>query len=192
LAGAPAPLYYSQGGFTSHVLVRTSTAPEALLPAIRRAIADYDPQVVVTSSTTAERELAESVGQERLRAALSSLWGGAALLLAVIGLYALSARQVMDRRYELGLRLALGASSRSIRRLVLLEMASTVGLGIVVGVPVALVLGHVLRAHLFGVSIASPHVFAAAAGVMAVAAFAATLLPARRATRVDPMITLRE
>jgi hypothetical protein len=186
------PTFYRLNGMVSHLLVRTRGDAAPLLPAIRRAIADYDSRTVVTSATTVEQQLAQSLAEERLRAMLSSVLGGTALVLAAVGLYALSARRVLDRRRELALRVALGASQRNIRRLVFGDVAATVGLGVLAGAPLASAAGHLLRAHLFGVLAVSPRDFMLAAAVIGVAAFIATVGPAYRACRVDPMRVLRD
>jgi putative ABC transport system permease protein len=175
-----------------HLLVRSSTDAARLLPRLRETIRDYDAQMVITALTTMSGLVAESIAEERLRAMLSGLFGGAGLLLAAIGLYGLAARRVIDRRREIGVRIALGASARDVRVIVFVDALKTVAIGLVLGVPAAFTASQVVRTLLYGVSPTAPHVFAIAAATLALAAVAATLLPASRAARTDPMIVLRE
>ena len=119
-------------------------------------------------------------------------FGAPALLLAAVGLYGLAARRVTDRRREFGVRVALGAAPANLRRLVLRDALLIVATGLGVGLPAAVAASSVTRAFLFGVSPTAPHVFAGAAAALAGAAFVATLVPARRAARLDPVAALKE
>jgi putative ABC transport system permease protein len=119
------------------------------------------------------------------------VFGGTALVLAVIRLYGLSARRVADRRHELGVRAAMGASPRDLSRLVIRDGVKTLAAGLFVGLPAAVAASLVLRSFLFGVSATSARVFLTAFAVIAVAALLAMAIPARRAGRVDVMETLR-
>jgi ABC-type antimicrobial peptide transport system permease subunit len=130
--------------------------------------------------------------EERFRATLSLMFGSAALVLAAVGLYGLAARRVADRRREIGVRVALGARPVDIRRLVIGDAVRTIAVGRSLGFPVAYVASRVTGTLLYGVSPTAPHVFATAAAVLAVSAFAATLLPARRAAAIDPLVVLKE
>jgi len=186
------PTFYRYSGvLPSQFMVRTSRDATASLPVIRQAFRDYDPRFVVTATTTMEERLAESVAVERFRAMLSAMFGGAALLLAVVGLYALAARRVADRRHELGVRVAMGARPSDLRRLILRDGVKTLTFGLLAGLPAAIVGPQILRSLLFGVSPTAPHVFLIAFATLAVAAFVAWMIPARRASRVDVVETLR-
>jgi ABC-type antimicrobial peptide transport system permease subunit len=158
---------------------------------LRQAFRDYDPRYIVTATTTMEERLARSIAVERFRAALSTVFGGTALVLAAIGLYGLAARRVADRRHELGVRVAMGARPRDLGALVLRDGVRTLAAGLAVGLPAALGASLVLRSFLFGVSATEPRVFLIAFLIIAVAALAAMLIPARRAGRVDVMESLR-
>ncbi len=187
----PLPCAYTSGN-TSSFLLRTADDPGPVLPAIRGALAEVDPQIVVTGTTPMDAALADVIAAERFRAMLSTAFAGTALLLAVVGLYGVAARRVADRRRELGIRVALGARPSNLRALILRDGIRTVGLGLIVGLPAAFAASQATRAFLFGVSPTAPHVFLAASTVLAAAALVATFLPARRASRVDPMRALRE
>lgn len=156
------------------------------------ALRQHDPRMVVTSMTTMEQLVAKSVAEQRFRATLASVFGGAALLLAAIGVYGLAARRVTERRHEIGVRVALGAEPRDVRRLVLREAWVMVALGFAAGIPAAYAASQATQSMLFGVSSTAPHVFIIAAVVLAMAALVATLVPARRASRIDPMLALRQ
>jgi ABC-type antimicrobial peptide transport system permease subunit len=158
---------------------------------MRQVIRDVDPQLVVTGTQTLESLAAEVVAEERFRAMLSMAYGGAALLLAAVGLYGLAARRAAERTREFGVRVALGARPVDVRRLVLGDALVIVGLGLAAGLPAAYGASQVTRSFLFGVSPTAPHIFMLASAVLAGATALATLLPAHRASRVDPMLALR-
>jgi ABC-type antimicrobial peptide transport system permease subunit len=185
------PTFYTIGA-ASDFVVQTAIDPLLVLPVIRGAVAEVDRQIVVTGTTTMVESLAGVIAAERFRATLSTAFALTALFLSAVGLYGVAARRVADRRREFGIRVALGARPDNLRSLVLGDGIRTVGLGLAVGLPAAFVASQATRAFLFGVSPTSPHVFLGASVVLTAAALAATLLPARRAGRVDPMLALRE
>ena len=185
------PYVYAVGDSNAFV-VRTAGEPGSIVPAIRQAFTEVDPKIVVTGTTTMEMALSDLIAAERFRATLSTAFAAAALLLAVAGLYGVVARRVADRRRELGIRIALGARPAALQALVFRDGIKTVGLGLAVGLPAAFAASQATRAFVFGVSPTAPHVFVLASMALAVAAVAATLLPARRASRVDPIVALRE
>ena len=191
------PTFYSfdrqAGGGASqvHYIIRGSTDVATLLPAVRQAIAEVSPQLVVTSTALMEERVARSVAEERFRAMLSAAFGLAALILAAVGLYGVIVRRTADRRREFGVRVALGARPSDVGGLVLRDAALLVVSGLLVGLPAAYATGQVTRSLLFGVSASSPYVFAVTAGTLAVVAVAASFLPARRASLADPVAALR-
>jgi len=128
---------------------------------------------------------------QRLGAGLLALFGGLSLLLAAFGIYAVISWSAQRRARELGIRVALGARSSQIRRLVMRQTAGPVAVGAAAGLALAVVAGRLLADALYGVSAADPVALAASASALAAAAFAAAWLPARRASRVDPMTALR-
>jgi predicted permease len=175
-----------------YIVVRVSGDVVPLLSVLRATVEQHDRPMFVTASTPLSDLVASTIVVERSRALLSAAYGGAALLLASVGLYGLAARLVADRRREIGIRVALGASRRHIRRLVMSDAWTIVGVGLIVGVPLAFWLSRFAQGMLYGVVPAAPHVLAASVLSLAIAAIAATLLPVWRANRIDPAVTLRE
>jgi hypothetical protein len=188
------PTYYLLGrqvGPVQEFVVRTSGDPATLLPQIRRAIAEVDPQIVVTSATTMKSLLGRLRAHEQFRATLSACFSGAALFVAAVGLYGLAARRTADRAREFGIRVVLGARPASLRALALQDCAVIVGAGLIVGLPAAAAVAQALQSWLFGVSPTAPHVFLLASTMLAAAAFVATFAPAQRAGRLDPVRALK-
>jgi predicted permease len=189
------PAFYvldRQFGCINHFLLRASGDATAVLPMVRQTIREYDPRMVVTSATTMDELLSQSIAEERFRAMLTAVFGGAALLLSAIGIYSLAARRVSERKREIGVRVAIGACPRDVRALVLRDAWVTVALGVLAGIPTAYAASLVTHSLLFGVSPTAPHVFLTALAVLALVATLAMLLPAHRASHLDPTLTLRE
>ena len=174
------------------VLVRAQGHPSRLLPELRRAITALEPGAAFSFLDTMETLLARSIVEERFRAQLACGFGLLALLLATIGLYGVVARAVQARTRELGVRLALGARPGAISALVFRHALGLGALGILVGLPAALVASKAIGAFLYGVAPWSPLVITAAASTVLIAATAAALGPAIRASRIDPLRALRE
>jgi hypothetical protein len=172
-------------------VVRSSNDSRQLQPLLKPAIEGHDAHARVSSTIAMTDLVAGSVAEERFRGWVSVMFAAAALLLAA-GLYGLSARYVSERHREIGVRMTLGASPRAIGMLVLRDAGMITALGIGIGLPGAYALGMVTRSFLFGVSATTPTVFLLAAGVLAAVATLASLVPARRAARVDPVVALRE
>jgi predicted permease len=187
-----APMFYVLNRSSGSFLIRTAVPPESLMPAVRGAIVSQDRGAVVSRLTTMSALLATTVVEQRNRALLSSLFGFSALLLSAIGLYGIVARSVSDRMREFGVRSALGATPRDIRKLVLGESARLVGLGLLMGIPAAWAVSRAIGAMLYGVSPTAPHIFVMAIAVLAASAAAGTLSPVHRAGRVDPAVALRQ
>jgi hypothetical protein len=175
----------------SQFVVRGSTDIASMMPLVRQAIREVTPQLVVTAITPMEERVARSVAEERFRAMLSSLFGAAALVLAAIGLYGLIARRAADRRREFGVRMSLGARPADVRSLVVRDAVLLTVAGLTMGLPAAYAAAQVTRTLLYGVDATSPRVFALTSAVLALAALTASLLPARRASRADPIAALR-
>lgn len=138
-----------------------------------------------------DEQVARNFNQERLITRLTELFGALALILACIGLYGITAYGVARRTNEIGIRMALGADRGNVLSLVLRAALAQVGLGLAIGIPTALAGGHLLAHQLYGVGSYDPTIFGAAALVLTACAIFAASVPARRATRVDPMIALR-
>lgn len=163
----------------------------SLVAALRQVVTREDSQFAVTYVDTMRTMMARTVANERYRATLSSAFGGAALLLAAVGLFGLLTRTVNERRGEIGVRMAVGAKPGDVVRLVMREGGLLVGGGLMVGVPAALASAQLIRAQLYGVGPSDPHVFILVSTVLGIVASAAMLLPAIRASRIDPISTLR-
>jgi len=172
-------------------VVRASGDPMPLVAALRQAVTEGDSQLAVTYVDTMRTMMARTVANERYRATLSSAFGGAALLLSALGLFGLLTRAVNERRREIGVRMAVGAKPGDVVRLVVREGSVLVAGGLLVGLPAALGSARLIRAQLYGVGPSDPHVFILVAVVLNIVACGAMVLPAIRASRVDPISTLR-
>lgn len=163
----------------------------ALLPEIRQVVRRLDSRIPLYDATTLEELMARATARERLLMLVLALFAALALALAVVGLYGLVAYAVAQRRREIGLRLALGAGQADVVRAALLRGLAPVAAGLLAGLVLTLGLTGFLDALLFGIRPNDPATLAAAVAVLAAAGLGASLLPARRAARVDPMETLR-
>ena len=164
---------------------------EALAPAIRAAVARHDANVPVRRFRTLADLAAESTARYRFRAVMAGTFAGLALLVAMVGVFGVLAQSVEQRRREFGVRIALGASSSDVLRLVLGSAARVIVSGAVVGLVLAAALSQSIATFLFGVQPLDPVTFAAVMGVIAITAAVATLAPALRATRVEPVVAFR-
>jgi len=170
--------------------LRTIAAPSAITAQVRDAVAGINKDVSLQFRTLAQ-QVDDSLVEERLLAFLSTFFGALALLVAMIGLYGALSYTVSQRQKEFGVRMALGARPRSILALVARDVARIVAAGVVAGLAISLVVTRVLQKLLFEVSARDAFTLAAAALLLSVVALFAGYLPARRATRVDPMVVLR-
>jgi predicted permease len=171
--------------------VRARGAASSIGAAARQVAQQVDPKLPIFDMKTMSAVVDESLYLERMVAALSVAFGALATLLAAIGLYGVMSYTVARRTREIGIRMALGAERSSVMWLVLKEVALMVGIGVAVGVPLAMALSRVVQSQLFDLSAHDPVALIAAAALLAIVALAAGYLPARRATRVDPMLALR-
>lgn len=174
------------------MIVRTDVDAATLIPAIRTAMRDVDPNLPLQRVTTQVESIEQRyLVEERMFAATSSAVGGLVLAVSAIGLFGLMSYSVARRTKELGIRMALGAQRAQVLHSVLREAFLLVGMGTLIGVVAALAVGRLLEALIFGLSRHDPLSFVVAAGLMVVAAVAATCAPARRATGVSPLVALR-
>jgi putative ABC transport system permease protein len=173
------------------LVIRGSLDPTRLMKSVERAVWQVNKNQALTDPRTLEQIKSESLGGNRLRTYLLLAFAAIALLLAAIGLFGVISYTVNQRTHELGLRAALGASSWNLLQLVVQHGLGLTGLGLVIGVAGSLALTHLLKSLLFEVSPRDPVSLAIAGLVLAFVAAAASLIPASRATRVDPMVALR-
>ena len=187
------PILQIQDGsaFSCTVHVRTLSDPSPMTGQVRQMINQIDDKLPIFGVTTLSDQLSENLGQERLIAQLVSFFGALALILACIGLYGVMAHGVARRTNEIGIRMALGAKGGNIAWMVLRETLYLVLGGLVIGVPAALLGARLISSQLFGMSPTDPLTLAAAAVVLTVVALLAGYLPARRASRVNPLNALR-
>jgi putative ABC transport system permease protein len=172
-------------------VVRSNSAPQPLVAAVREQIQSIDPDLAVSGVQSLDHLVSDSVGQPRLLTALVGAFAAFALLLAAIGIYGVMAYSVSHRMREMGIRMALGAAPRDIVRLVVGQGMRLVLAGILIGFVASLWLTKFLASQLFGTQPKDPATFALVALGLALVALAACLIPARRAMRVDPMVALR-
>ena len=173
------------------LIIRGEGNLEALSTSVRDQVWKYDPDQPVTSSQTLERMVAESIGPQQFLMVLLGILAGLALLLACSGIYSVLAYLVSQRTREIGVRMALGAGTRQVARLVLRQGLSAVLLGIAVGLGVAFAATRVLSSLVFGISTTDPWAFGGVSLLLIAVAAAAILLPARRAAQVNPLVALR-
>jgi predicted permease len=181
------------GGFSPFMRYEIRTYGEAsgVVQAARKAILAFDPGIPIRNDQPLVSMLDDNLRQERLIAQLSTVFGGLALLLACIGLYGVLSYAVAQRTNEIGIRMALGAERGMVIRMILRETAILILIGLAVGVPASLACARLVESKLFGLKAADPVTLAAALGIMIAVAVASGYLPARRASKVDPLIALR-
>jgi predicted permease len=187
-----APFQQDRSGFERFVafVARTAT-PVSAGDGMRAAIRAAAPELPIEGAVTMDQAVAASVAAPRFRMVLLASFAIAAMLIATCGLYGVMAYAVTQRRREMGVRMALGATRGDVRRLVLTRAVRIVAVGLVVGLAGAAVVTRVLRTFLFGVTPTDPLVFAGVTALLLVVGLAAAWLPARRATQIDPCAALR-
>jgi predicted permease len=195
LRDEPSPTYFLsalQGTTGSlHLLVRTQTDPDALGTTISRQIWAAYPDQPVTHLMTMSRNISESLGDERLRSVLLTVFAGIGFALALVGVYGVISYSVARRVQEIGIRMALGASRRDVLLMVIRQGLVPVVLGIALGAAASFGLGRVISSQLYGVKPSDPATFLGATALVLIVSCVACCIPARRAVRVDPMVALR-
>ncbi len=181
----------SEGATSLFVTVRAASDPLALVGAIRDEIRQIDPNQAVASIQTMEARLAASVAQRRTEMTVLTVFAAMALFLAAIGIYGVMSYWVTQRKKEIGIRMALGAERRQVMRLVLRQSVVMLASGLSLGIVGALMATRVLDSLLFEVSATDPAVFTIFALTLAASSWVAAYVPARRATRFEPVVTLR-
>ena len=171
--------------------VRTAGDPAAFVTAIRQAVREVDSELPLSGITTQARQADDTLRTERLFARLLSFFGLLALLLAAIGLYGVMAYTVTQRTREIGIRMALGAQRHNVLKLMLSQGMVLTLIGIALGTGIAIGLTRLIESLLFGVKATDPVTFVAIALLLAAVALLASYIPARRATKVNPLVALR-
>jgi ABC-type antimicrobial peptide transport system permease subunit len=177
---------------TMNLVIRTGAPASALAPAIRRAVEMQDPSLPIVKLQSMDDVFADAIGRPRLLAQLLGIFAALAILLAAIGSYGVLAYMVTERRREIGIRMALGADRASVLRMILRQGLSIAAVGVVIGLAASFAMTRVLTSMLFGVKPTDPVTMGAVVSLITLVALTACYLPARSATRVDPMIVLRE
>jgi len=196
LADPPRATFYAnyrqrpRGASAFNFVVQGSAPPEAIIPAARRVVAELRPDVPPRFRTI-ETVVSQSVADRRFVLLLVGVFATAAMLLATLGVYSVIAYVVTQRRQEIGVRVALGAQSADVLRMVLRQGFALAFIGIAIGTVAALLVGRLLSRFLFGIAPNDPVAFGGVIVVLAVVALLASFVPALRATRVDPMTALR-
>ena len=180
-----------EGWFPRSIVVRTTGNPLILSQALREALTAADPLVPTGAVRSMDQVLTHSLALRSFMMLLLSIFGGLALVLASVGIYGVISFAVSQRTREIGVRMALGARPADVLRMVLREGLKLVAVGVVLGVAAALMLTRLLEGMVYGVSMRDPFIFVLVNLLMAVASLAACYVPARRATRVDPLVALR-
>lgn len=181
----------SQDRYANVVLLRTTGDPKRIAGELQSAVSDVDRNLPLLHVGTIQEQVSSLITHDELISTLTGLFSGLALLLAAIGLYGVMSHNVMRRRSEIGIRLAIGAQASDIRWMVLRESMLLLAIGIAFGVPLAVGSTMLVKRQFFGVSPVNPEIFLAALVVVAAVTLLAAWLPARRASNLDPMTALR-
>jgi predicted permease len=173
------------------VAVRTAGSPLALLSSIRRALGQVDSQMVLCDAETMEGIISDSLAMRRFSMILLGIFAVLALVMSCVGIYGVISYLASQRTHEIGIRMALGAERRDVLRMVLSEGVKMTLVGVAIGLVAAFALTRLMASMLFGITAHDPLSFAGVAGLLILVALAACYIPARRATKVDPMVALR-
>jgi putative ABC transport system permease protein len=171
--------------------LRAAGDPANLFAAIRREMAGMQPSIPLSFARTMDEMIADERAPDRLLTMLVAAFAGLAMLLAAVGIYAVISYSVAERTREIGIRIALGAQPRDVVALIVRQAGSVIGIGLVAGMALALSLGNVLGALLYGIAPHDPAIISGTAALLGVVAFAAMLVPALKAARSDPMVAIR-
>jgi len=187
----PIAQFPDPAGILRDWVVRTAGDPLAIASSVRRAIWDVDEDLAITRVRPMDEVRSLSIAAQRLNLLLFALFAALALVLAMVGIYGVMAYSVFQRTREIGIRIALGAGSYDVLRLVLTQGLRLAALGLLVGIAAAFALTRLMTSMIYGISSTDAATFFAVALLLASVALAACYIPARRAMRVDPMIALR-
>jgi predicted permease len=184
--------YTQRTGRTVRIVVRAQGDPLSLAGPMREQIRALDPNLPLAQPTPLADTVDRSIARPRFYMSLLTLFAGVALALSATGIFGVMSYSVVQQSKEIGIRMALGASSAGVLRSVVGRALSLAGLGVIAGTIAALLLGRILRNQLFGVSVFDPATVAVVIAVLMISAAAASLLPAARAARIDPIRAFRE
>jgi putative ABC transport system permease protein len=186
-------LSYVQAGFFAprHLVVSTNVEPLSLAATVRKTVWEIDKDQPVSNISTMENVLSESVARQRFSMLLLGIFAGLALILAAVGIYGVMSYSIAQRTHEIGIRMALGAQKSDVLKLAVGQGLKLVLIGVAIGLVAAFILTRVMASLLFGVSATDPTTFITISLVLISVALLASYIPARRATKVDPMIALR-
>jgi putative ABC transport system permease protein len=171
--------------------MRVASHPSSYLSSVRNVVRGIDDQIALTGVGTLESEITDSIAIIRIMGVLMALFGCVALALSAVGVYGVLAESVSRRIPEIGIRLALGADRKDVKKLVLGQAAKLTGIGIAIGIPIALGVNRAMTALLFGIVTMNFALVANFTVALVLVALAAAYIPARRAMRVDPIVALR-
>jgi ABC-type antimicrobial peptide transport system permease subunit len=186
--------YMAHGQYISRLLnlvVRTTTDPASLTSAINHELHEVDHDLPLYNVVTMDQRVADSLSRRRFTAVLLALFAGFALVLAAIGIYGVMAYLVNQGTREIGIRMALGATQPTVVRLVVKQGMTLALTGVAIGMVAAFAFGHLVSGLLYGVKPTDPLTFILVAVLLTIVALIASYIPARRATRIDPMVCLR-
>ncbi len=181
----------SRSHFIGGAMIRTRLNTGVLEPLLRKTFAEADPSLTVVTVRTMKDQIALVFDQQRAVAGLAGLFDAVALALAAVGLYGVTAYSVVQRTSEIGIRMAMGADSRGVLRLVLQGAFRMVAIGLALGIPIAIGCGRLISAQLYGVTAYDPVALAVSVASLAACGFAAAVIPALRAAAIDPASALR-
>jgi predicted permease len=177
--------------FIEGIMLNTDIPPGTLEPLLTRTLAEIDPNLTILSVRTMQQQIERRFDQQRAVASLAGVFGIVALMLAAVGLYGVTAYGVAQRKNEIGIRMALGADRANVVGLVLRGTSMRVLAGLLLGVPLAIGAGRLISSELYGVVSWDPAALAVAAGALAICAFFAAVIPARRAASISPVDALK-
>jgi predicted permease len=182
---------WSQGAGDRMLCLRSTADPKQLIEGVRRQVRNLDSAIPVVTTITMNDQVNNNISQERLIATLCTFFGGLALLLAAVGLYGLMAHTATRRTREIGIRMALGAQRTNVLWMILRDGILLVVLGAIVGIPAAFGVTRFVSSFLYGLTARDPTTMALATALLVLVTIIASLLPARRASKVDAMVALR-
>jgi predicted permease len=187
----PAPPEENHDRFVGTILVRTTGDPAKTIADLRAAVAATDPNLALLNVTTIHDQVSTLMSHDELISSLTAIFSLLALVLACIGLYGVMTYNVVRRTNEIGIRIALGAQSNGVLWMILKESLLLLAIGVALGIPATLLATRTIKSQLFGLSPTDPLTFIAAALIISLVTLIAAWFPARRATKVDPMVALR-